>query len=447
MTNKYNPDSGSIKEENAVTTSTDSLNPGKKPGIIALFRIPNFNYLFSSSILAYAIEWSSSVILSWLVYDLTGSGTLLGTVNLVSSAGSLCMLLGAGLIVDRFNRRKIVLTETAISLIMVLALGLLIISKHSNMGFVFVFTFIYGMTYTLDWTTRQVLVFDLVPRSQTPGAVSLTQTGWSLMRVLGPMLGGFLLAWFTAGGSFLFQAAIYTMVILALIPMKLPFREMRTTTTSVSSSINDLYEGVKFLFKERATRIFFLLGIIMPILIVPIFTILPPIFAVRIFGDSSGRVLGFLTAFVGIGGIIGGLFTAYLRRFEHWGALQLVAIFFLSVSLIAFAFVKTLPAALALMVVAGFFEIIFLSVNQTLIQLAIPDSLRGRVTAAVNLTWILGVIGSLISGVGADIFGPKAITIVMAAATAVLVVVIYLISPTVRNYRLSSSVKSNPENP
>jgi predicted MFS family arabinose efflux permease len=197
------------------------------------------------------------------------------------------------------------------------------------------------------------------------------------------------------------------------------------------------------LVSKPITRIFTLIGIIMPILVIPIFNILPPIYAVHVFGDDSGKVLGFLMASVGVGGIIGGVVTTYLRRLEHWGRLQLSSLFLLSLSLIAFAFTSTLSVALVLLALAGFFEIIFLTMNQVLIQLSISDELRARVTAVVNLTWILSPLGSLLAGSGSDLLGgPKMITIILASAAALVVILVFLVSPTVRNYRLSQGMET-----
>jgi len=135
--------------------------------------------------------------------------------------------------------------------------------------------------------------------------------------------------------------------------------------------------------------------------------------------------------------------TAYLRRLEHWGRLQMASLLLLSITLLAFAFSTNLPVALALLALSGFFEIIFLTTNMTLIQLSIPDKLRARVTAATNLVWILSPIGSMLAGAGSDWLGPKTITIILSITGVGVVILIYLVSPTIRNYRLSQGITSN----
>jgi len=184
-----------------------------------------------------------------------------------------------------------------------------------------------------------------------------------------------------------------------------------------------------------------MMGVIMPLLTIPIFTILPPIYAVRVFGDDSGRILGLLLASSGVGGIIGGIVAASLGRFEYRGRLQLLALFLLSMSLMAFAFSSTLVLALICLASAGFFEMIFLTSNQTLLQLSIPNNLRGRVTAVANISSSVSPLGGLLAGVGSDLLGgPKMITIVLTGIAACIAVFVFLASPTVRNYRMSQGM-------
>jgi sugar phosphate permease len=147
---------------------------------------------------------------------------------------------------------------------------------------------------------------------------------------------------------------------------------------------------------------------------------------------------------MGVGGILGGVAAAFLSRLERWGLVQLASIFLLSLSLLAFAFTTKLWIALLLLSLGGFFEAISLATNQTLLQLSIPNELRGRVTSAVNLGNALFILGSLLAGVGSDLFGgPKMITIILAGTAAGICILIFMLSSTVRNYRLSEGIASN----
>jgi MFS family permease len=440
MTKDFNSEN-EAKNETRSMDSTGASSSAEKIGAFEPLRISNFRFLLSGSILAFAINWIQQVIISWLVYDITGSGTILGSTILIMSAASLCMLPVVGLIVDTFNRRMLLLIETACMFVITLGLGLLLVTGHSSLIYIFIFAFICGLIQSVDSNLRQVLVFDIVPRALTPGAMGLNQTGWSVMRFLGPSMGGFLLIWSGAGGSFLIQAAGYIIIALTILQLRLPERKREPVR---SSPMQNIKEGWGFLVRTQVTRTFTLIGIIMPILVIPIFVTLPPIYAVKVFGDPTGKVLGFLMASVGVGGVIGGVATTYLRRLERWGLMQLASIFLVSLTLIAFAFNTQLWLALVLLVLAGFFEIIFLTMNQTLIQLSIPDDLRSRVTAVVSLSWMLAPVGSFIAGAGSDLLGgPEWITLILSGASTVIVVLIMIFSPTVRNYRLSQAISTS----
>ncbi|MGD9118956.1 MAG: MFS transporter [Dehalococcoidia bacterium] len=415
--------------------------PPEKPGPFASLRVRDFRLLLIGTLFSNAIQWIQQVTLSWVVYDITGSGTILGTLNLVTSMASLGMIPIAGLLIDRLNRRNLMLVSNGWLLLITLGLGLILITGHSHIAYLFVFAFLSGMMITINGTLYQVVIFDLVPRSVTPNAVALVQTGWSLMRSFGPSIGGFLFLWFGAGGNFLVQAGIYALIIVNIMFIHFPARKAPAVQ---SSPIQNIKDGLRYIIERPVTRAFMFMGFVLPLFIIPIYTILPPIYAVDVF-NGGPDVLGFLMSSVGIGGIVGGFFVAFTSRFERRGLLQLASLFLLSLSLIGFAYSTKLSTALPFLALSGFFEMIFLTTNQTLLQLSIPDTLRGRVTSMVNLNAALMPLGGLVAGTGSDLFaGPKMITIIFGIITAGIAVIVFFLSPVIRNYRLSQAIESPP---
>ncbi len=416
--------------------------PVEKAGPFGSLRIRNFRLLLIGTVLSNATMWIQQVTLSWLVYDITGSGTILGTINLIRSMASLGMIPLAGILIDRMNRRNLILLSNGWLLIITLGLGLVLVFDRSHISHLFIFAFLGGMTQTIEHTLRQVLVFDLVPRSITPNAVALVQTGWSLMRSFGPSIGGFLLLWFGAGGNFLVQAGIYALIMINIMYIHFPERKSDAVRTS---AIQNIKEGVRYIVERPLTRNFMLMGFVLPLFIIPIYNILPPIYAVDVF-HGGPEVLGYLLSSVGIGGIVGGIVVALIGHVERRGLLQLASLLLLALSLIGFGYSTTLSVALPLLALSGFFEMIFLTTNQTLLQLSIPDDLRGRVTSVVNLNNALFPLGGLIAGSGSDLFGgPKIITVVLGVITGVIAIAVYFGSPRIRNYRLSQAIESPPD--
>jgi predicted MFS family arabinose efflux permease len=188
------------------------------------------------------------------------------------------------------------------------------------------------------------------------------------------------------------------------------------------------------------------MGWVLPLFIIPNFAALPPINAKDLF-PGGPQVLGALLSAVGIGGVAGGLVAAALGQFERRGLLQLIALLLLSLALIGFALSSDLWIALPLLAVAGFFEMIYLTTNQTLLQLSIPDELRGRVTGIVSLNAGLAPVGALVAGAGADLIGPRTMTILLSSSAAAIAVVVFWASPTIRDYRLSRGLAPSTTHP
>jgi MFS family permease len=420
--------------QNSLDTSTTNSESLINVGPFASLRIQNFRPLAIGTTLSYTAQWIQQVTLSWLVYNLTGSGTMLGTINLVRSVASVSMIPTAGILIDRINRRKLMLLTNGWLFLITVVLGLLLIFGYTHISFLLIFAFLGGLAQTIDMTIRQVVVFDIVPRRVTPNAMAIIQTGWGLTRSLGPALGGFLILWLGPGGNFLIQAGAYALIAITIVQIQLPARKSKEVRGAV---LQDIWEGIQYVIKAPITRTFTIMGFILPFFIIPIFSVLTPVYAKDVFSGGPD-VLGFLMAAVGIGGIAGGIVTASLRRIDRRGLLQIISLFMLSVSLMSFAFTTTLVYALLLLALSGFFEMIFLTSNQTLLQLSIPDKMRGRVTSLVNLNAVLSPLGGLIAGVGTDLMGgPKWITVILCGIAACVAVGIFLFSSTIRNYRLS----------
>jgi predicted MFS family arabinose efflux permease len=301
----------------------------------------------------------------------------------------------------------------------------------------FVFMFLGGVAQTFDVPLRQTLVFVLVPRHLAPNALALVQTGWGLMRSLGPAIGGFLIAWFGPGGNFLVQAGVYSLVALNVLRIQFPPRE--STLKAGEPFWSNLKAGIDYVRREPTTRTFLVMGWVLPLFIIPNFLALPPIYAKETF-EGGPEALGVLLASVGVGGIFGGLVTASLGGVDRRGLVQIGALALLSLSLIAFALAPEFELACVCFARAGFFELIFLTGNQTLLQLSIPDDLRGRVTSITTLTMGLSPIGAVYAGVSADFFGPETVTIVLASLAGLVALITFLFVPTVRDYSIRKAI-------
>jgi MFS family permease len=434
-------DSDNDKKRPDYNKNDSSSGSEKKSGTFTSLRIRNFRFLLTGQVISQGGNWIQQITVNWLVYNLTGSGTMLGTVSTIRSIMSLGMIPAAGVLTDRLNRKKLMMATNTWLFVVTLLFGLMLVFRGSQVFYLFVFAFLVSLTYTIDSTLKQVVIFDLVPRTVTPNAIALFLTGSAMMRSFGPAIGGFLLIRFGPGGNFLVQAGTYILIAITIMQLRFPARKY---DSKHDSPLQNIREGVRYVVKGRVTRTFVLMGFILPIFTIPIFTVLPPIYAVKVFGDPTGRVLSILMALTGVGSMFGGVAAASISRVERRGLVQLASLFLLATSLVGFAFCSKVWTASLMLALAGFFESIFMTSNQTLLQLSIPDNLRGRVTSVVNLNAALAPVGGLLAGVGSDLLGgPKIITIIMAGTAAGIAIIVLFLSSTIRNYRLSQGIAAN----
>ncbi len=418
---------------NTETEAKAGPRSGVQSGPFAVLGVPSFAWFLAGTTLSNAAQWIQSVTLSWLVYDLTSSGTMLGTLNLVRSIATLGLATLAGVAIDRLPRRGL-LYATSIWLCSIsLGFGLVLLGNPTVVWTLFLFSFLGGVGQAVSMPLRQTVVFSIVPRSLAPSAVALVQTGWAVMRSIGPAIGGFLLLWFGPGGNFFVQAGAYALVTLTIVKLNLPQAKPNVGQARIHGSFR---EGWKYVISEPTTLAFLLMGWVLPLFIIPNFNALPPIYAKDIFAGGPDT-LGTLLSAVGIGGIVGGFVTASLRLLDRRGLLQLASLLLLGLSFIAFAISSALWMALVFMALAGFFEMIYLTTNTTLLQLSIPDSLRGRVTGIISLNSGLMPVGAFIAGIGSDLVGPRTMTLIFGGTICAIAVIVYLAAPIVREYRLS----------
>jgi MFS family permease len=399
-----------------------------------VLRQPNFRWLFTSAILANGASWIQGITISWLVYDITGSGTMLGMINLMNMLASLVLSPFAGIVIDRRSKRKLMYLTNSWFLMINAGIGIALLAGITQVWPLLVFSLLSGLGLAIDYPLRQTVLFVLVPRRLAPSALGFIQTGWAVMRTLGPIIGGILLAWIGAGGSFILQAGIFALVIVSVLQLRFPAQ--REATPGIKTS-GGFVEGGLHILKNQHTRVFTIMGFILQLFIIPVFVVMPPIFAKDLF-QGGPQVLGYLTSAVGFGGIIGGMVATSIKKIDHRGRLEQIAMVLLGFSFIGFGTSSGLWPALGFLWLSGFFEMIFLINNQTLLQLSIPDELRGRVNGILALGSGLIPLGSLVAGFGADQLGPRTTTILMGVAAVLITLVVFLASPTIRQYRLSA---------
>lgn len=402
-------------------------------GTFHALQFRDFRLLWIGTLFASSGQWIQQATLSWLVYELTGSGALLGSIGLMRAVPLLLLTPFAGVAADRLNRRNLMLSSQIAMFVLALALGVGLAINKVGIWHLFAFTFLAGIAQTFNQPVRQTVVFDLVPRHALPNAVAISSAGFNLTRALGPSIAGFLIAGFGPAGNFFIQSAAYLGVVISVAMIVFPNKARSDLGQSILSNLAD---GFRFVARSPLTRLLVIMGIVPPMLLIPAFMSLMPIFAKDIY-HSGPTGLGLLLSSIGAGGVVGALFTASLGGMDRRGLLQIFALLGMSVSVLGFAFTTSMYTALPMLVVTGFCEMVYMSTNQTILQLSLPDEMRGRVTSIMMLNMALMPLGGLVAGISADMFGAPRTVATLSSIAILLALAILMFVPRLRNLRLN----------
>lgn len=375
--------------------------------------------------------------MGWVVYDLTGSGGLLGAMNAMRSLAMLLVMPFAGLTADRMSRNLIIGASQVLLFLFALLLAVDIALGMLEVWHLFAFTLLAGVAGSFNMPARQTMVFDTVPRPVLPNAIALSSLAMSTTRALGPMIGGALIVTFGAAANFSLQAIAYLCVLGTVFLIHLPPRQPSTARRAV---LRDMKEGYGFVFSNPQARVLFMMTLINPVFLIPLHMGVLPILAKDVFPGGASS-LGIMLGALGCGGIIGGLLTASLNGIDRRGVMQLIALSIYALAQAAFSAVALVTGemwlAVPFLVLAGAAESVSNTTNQTVLQLLAPDDLRGRINAALQLSPMLWSLSVLVAGSLADRVGAPTVGIIFSMAGFGVVILITLFSPRMRQLRLS----------
>ena len=190
--------------------------------IFSSLRHRDYRYLWSGTLMMSAGQWVQQVTLGWLIYDLTGNSMLLGALNGLRALPFLITGPMAGVAADRLDRRKLLLRTQWVLIATAILFGALVWSPFLHVWHIFLFTLITGVAWTITEPVRMSMIPSMVPKDELANAVALNSGGFNLMKVIGPALGGALIAWFGAAENFFVQAVAYIGVLVMIYGMHIP---------------------------------------------------------------------------------------------------------------------------------------------------------------------------------------------------------------------------------
>lgn len=402
---------------------------GRLPTTFTALRYPNYRRWFIGQVLSLMGTWMQGVAQGWLVYEITGSRLALGTVSFVSSIPTLFFMLPAGAVADRISRRKIMLATQTIMMIGAFILAFFAGTKLIQIWHIALIGFILGIANAFDSPARLALTVELVDdRRDLQNAIALNSTMFNLARVVGPAVGGLILAAVGVTWCFALNGLSFIAVLIALAGMRLNDVVRPPRTRHVIAEIGD---GLRYVWDTRAVRALVAMVAVMSIFGFS-YSVLMPAYAVDVLGVGEAG-LGALTAAAGGGALIGSLTVASLTRSRRKGWQLTFGSFLFPLALIAFAFSRSFVFSLVILLFVGFGFIMQNTTGNTLVQALVPDHLRGRVMSVYSLMFMGTMpIGSLLAGSLAQAYGTTPTIVFGALATLAFAIYIVIFQPQVR---------------
>jgi MFS family permease len=358
-------------------------------------RAPNFRLFFSGQSISLIGTWMTRIATSWLVYQLTGSAWLLGIVGFMGQIPTFLLAPFAGVWVDRWNKRTVLVWTQIFAALQSLALAALTLTKHITVADILVLSVLQGLINAFDMPGRQAFLIEMVDDKRDLGnAIALNSSIVNVARLIGPSLAGVVISLYGEGWCFLIDGVSYFAVIASLLMMRL--RPM-AVLESRDSLFEQLREGWQYVSNFLPIRNLLLLFAVISLMGIP-YTVLMPVFASQVL-HGGPHTFGFLMAAAGVGALVSAVLLALRKTVK--GLLKMVPISaaLFGAGLVAFGFSHILWLSLALMLVVGFGMMQGMAASNTIIQTLAPADKRGRVMSFYTMAFVgMAPFGSLLAG-------------------------------------------------
>lgn len=398
--------------------------PSGRGSTFRALRHPNFRLFFFGQLISLIGTWMQTIAQQWLVYRLTGSATMLGTVNLVAVLPLVPMSLWGGSLADRFPKRSILVVTQAVMMILAFILAALTWTGVVQVWHIMVLAVLLAAAQGVDVPTRQAFIVDMVEGKEDLGnAIGLNSAIFNGARAIGPAIAGVAVATTGEAGAFLVNGLSFLAVIGSLLLMRLP-PHRPAAEPRVGSHI---WEGMRYVRSQQTVMVLISLVAVSAFLSMPYSTLLP-VFAQDVLGQSAQPVLdqvcgpdspiglscespgaltyGMLMAATGLGAVTGALFIASLSASARRGRLLTLGNLFFPALVAVMALSRSFVLTGAVLLGVGFSFVAQNALANTLLQVTVPDQMRGRVMSFYSLAFgIMMRLGGMQAGLMGDWLG------------------------------------------
>ncbi|MEI7998805.1 MAG: MFS transporter [Candidatus Omnitrophota bacterium] len=358
-------------------------------------RYRNYRLFFAGQSVSLVGTWLQLTALPWLVYRMTSSVFLLGVVGFLSQIPTFILTPLAGVLIDRFDRRRLLVITQIASMLQALILWVLLVSGHMSVPAILALSFLLGLINAIDIPARQSFVVDMVESKNDLGnAIALNSSMVHAARLIGPTIAGVLIGIAGEASCFLLNALSFLAVIFSLLKMNIRPVLKASSDTSLWQGIQ---EGISYVRGSVPMKAILILMAIVSLSGMP-YMVFMPVFAKDIF-NGTPSTLGFLIAASGLGALCGAVYLASRQGIKGLGRIMAGSSALFGLGLMVFALSKILWLSWAAMVLIGFGMIIQFAASNTILQTIVEDTKRGRVMSLYTVAFMgMTPIGSFIEG-------------------------------------------------
>ena len=384
-------------------------------------KIKEFRIYWFGMVVSLVGTWMQQMAQSWLVFELTNSGFFLGVVGFFSSIPIFLFSLFGGAIADKYPKRNLLIITQVLFMASSLILGLLTSLKMVTVTQIIIIALANGLIMAFDAPTRQSIVMELVGKNNIANAIALNSAAFNSARIIGPALAGIFVSLIGIEGCFYANGISFLAVIFALFLI-----HPRQTKLNNNNVLADLLAVKNFILTNRNIRNFIYI-----VSIASLFgtghLILMPIFADNVF-RAGAFGLGVMMSFNGVGALLGAFILAALSNYKYKGKLLVLASIGFSAFLFLFGLSTNFLLSCFLLGLVGFSSVLAVSLINTLLQINVPDELRGRVLSVFMIAFA-GFLpfGNLFSGLAAQFLGAQ-ISVLIGASLCFLLFIWLFIS-------------------
>ncbi len=398
------------------------------PAALASFEQVQFRWLYVGNLaFFFAMHGLSIIVRPWIAYEMTGSALALGSVSFMAAVPMAVLSPLGGVFADRFDRRNLI-AFAQIAVVANEALGLLLLATGTlRLWHLMLLTGVMGCVFPIIMPARQAIVVTLVGRHRIGNAMALNVSGMNLTRIVAPALFGYLIGPLGLARTWGLGIVLYALAALCLLGVRACPPSAHVLRTSAGENLR---EGFRYVLEARLVLVLLLFGLVPMFLMMPFQTLLV-VFARDVWKVGT-EGLGTLNAAVGIGGLVGSIFVALRGAGGGRLALMLASVFAFGGFLLLFAVSPGLGLALPSLFAANVFASVYGVLNNTAVQVLIPDEVRGRISSLLMMSFSLPMLGTLPLSAVAEAWGAPA-AVGMASVLALLAALAFwLLSPVLR---------------